>query len=163
MAERSTVMAPARDMGGDGNGLRQTIAKDVYGYALHYYGTADYKAIDATVKPFTDAANLRALYNGNIAGMSVNIPKAGVPQLYTYKYDQLNRLKDAQTYAGLNTSTDTCITTQNFRETFSYDGNGNILTALRNGNAAVSHQPMDNLAYGYNRDAGGRLINNCVM
>ena len=40
---------------------------------------------------------------------------------------------------------------------FSYDGNGNILTAARTG---ASSSVSDNLGYQYNRDANGYLLNN---
>ncbi|MBK7883884.1 MAG: hypothetical protein IPJ81_08795 [Chitinophagaceae bacterium] len=89
------------DMGADGyssgNTLNQ-VARDAYGFALHYYSTAtakDYKPIGGG-QPFANAAaagfGFVSLYNGNIAAMSVNLPKVGEALLYTYKYDQLNRL-----------------------------------------------------------------------
>ncbi len=47
-------------------------------------------------------------------------------------------------------------------ETFGYDGNGNILTALRN-NGLVGGLTMDDLGYVYDRDGNGRLLDNKLL
>src|SRR5690606_14600493 len=90
----STNMAPPAnnvkvgDMGGDGYGQNNQVARDAFGFALHYYSTAnskDYKPIQGSLQPFANAAaagfGFVSLYNGNIAGMSVNLPKVGEPLL----------------------------------------------------------------------------------
>ena len=48
--------------------------------------------------------------------------------------------------------------TDEYKERVSYDGNGNILKYLRNGNAG--QLPMDSLNYAYNRNGNGQLNNN---
>lgn len=156
----STSTGGGFDAGGDyATGIRA--ARDAYGFSLNY-NTNDYRSINNTVTPFvagtfnlvnTDAATVaKPLYNGNIAAMMVNIPKIGDAQLYGYKYDQLNRISSMDAFGGLNNTnnTFTATTTSNYKERVTYDGNGNILTYLRNGTTANSNQlAMDNLTYNY--------------
>ncbi|MBK7883868.1 MAG: hypothetical protein IPJ81_08715 [Chitinophagaceae bacterium] len=157
------------DMGADGyssgNTLNQ-VARDAYGFALHYYSTAtakDYKPIGGG-QPFANAAaagfGFVSLYNGNIAGMSVNLPKVGEALLYTYKYDQLNRLTKMNTYKGLNPATNNwnVASIDDYREDITYDANGNILSYKRNGNA--NQLAMDKMTYQYPKDADGKILNN---
>ncbi|WP_207632913.1 hypothetical protein, partial [Foetidibacter luteolus] len=101
-----------------------------------------------------NAFNIRVsqpLYNGNISSMGVNVEKLGSPLLYNYHYDQLNRLVGMNAHqagnvvwAGLNAIPD-------FKETISYDPNGNILSYDRNGNHTFAGKPlaMDKLGYRY--------------
>ena len=90
------------------------------------------------------------LFNGNISSMAVNIGKLNQPQLYNYQYDQLNRIVAMDAYRGFNTTNNNwnaiAITTE-YKERISYDENGNIVSYLRNGNAA--RLSMDNMAYSY--------------
>ncbi|MBC9929530.1 RHS repeat-associated core domain-containing protein [Chitinophaga qingshengii] len=149
----STALTPSFDMGHDGaaNGIT---AKDAFGFSLHYFGDNDYKPLDPAVKPFASAgAGLPALYNGNIAGMTVNLPKAGVPLFYTYTYDILNRLKAMKAAHNLDVTTNTWspITVDDFAERITYDPNGNIRDYNRNGNKTWAGKPleMDQLSYTY--------------
>lgn len=128
------------------------IAQDVYGFSLHYFKN-DYKAIGYTPQGTsvlgalgTDAA---PLFNGNIAGMVVNIPKLGETKTYNYHYDQLNRIVAMDMFTGLNVNsgTFTPISVNDYRERISYDPNGNILTYDRHGDAA--RLAMDSLKYFY--------------
>ena len=150
----STALTAAYDMGGDGSSTSK-VAGDAFGFALHYYGTRDYKPIQTGVTPFAEgasAAGFKPLFNGNIGAMSVNIPKVGEPLLYAYTYDQLNRLSQMLAYRNLNLSTNswTADSIQSFKEKISYNANGNILTYFRNGNNANSKPlAMDNLSYHY--------------
>jgi RHS repeat-associated protein len=157
-----TALNPDTEIGQDGRSgaNNNNIARDAYGFALHYYGNNDYKAIAAT-SPFADAtgaSNYKALYNGNIAAQTVNVKKLGTPMLYVYGYDQLNRIKRANAFTGLDSTSNvwTPVATANYRENFTYDGNGNILKANRNGNAGL----MDSLKYQYTYDSKGHLTNN---
>ncbi len=156
------------DMGGDGlvpplggGGGNSNIARDVFGYSLNYFG-GDYKPIGgASADPFTGGTFgltgtggdkvANELFNGNIAAMFVNIPKLGNAQLYGYKYDQLNRIKNMDAFEGFNNATNSFTTTAQptsaYKETISYDPNGNIKHYLRNGDAA--RLPMDNMIYTY--------------
>lgn len=152
----STVLTPDLDMGKDGI-AGSIIAKDAFGFALHYFGSRDYNPINNFVKPFAEGAdagvNFKPLFNGNIAGMSVNLPSLGEPLLYSYGYDVLNRLVDMQALRNLNTVSNTWlpVTLPDFKENVSYDANGNILTYSRNGNNTFAGKPlaMDNMTYSY--------------
>jgi len=163
------------DMGADGipGGVNGYVARDAFGYALHYFqnetqGQFDYKPIDNSVKPFANPAaagfGFVGLYNGNISAMSVNIGKFTTTSaqegalLYTYRYDQLNRLTKMSTYKGLNIATNSwnVSATNAYREDITYDANGNIKTYKRNG---ADGNLMDNLTYGYNIQSG-KLVNN---
>ncbi len=158
----STAATEAFDIGKDGAaGSHSTVARDAYGFALHYY-TGDYTPVDNTILPFAQAGSLQELYNGNIAAMSVNVKPLNQPLLYKYRYDQLNRLKSMQAHTGLNITNNTWNATaiDDFKETITYDGNGNILSYDRNGNNASEDKRMDVLTYAYNKDANGRLVNN---
>ena len=107
-----------------------TDPKDLFGFKI------DYNTIDG------DATATNKLYNGNIAETSWST--SPVVRTYGYKYDNLNRLKDA-TYqkAGL--------TTNAYNENITYDKNGNILTLKRNGDTDPQIQPItiDDLTYTY--------------
>src|SRR5690606_7881683 len=88
----SSALDPAHDMGEDGNST-SIVARDVYGFALHYYNT-DYAQINTAKTVFapintTVHAGFKALFNGNIAAMAVNIGQFNRPLIYNYGYDQL--------------------------------------------------------------------------
>ena len=95
------------DMGQDG----ATIPVDAYGYSLGYFPN-DYKSIGGT--SLTAFANQyqqaptditgQSLYNGNIGNSTVSTHGAlnsGVPVGYTYRYDQLNRIKAARQHSAI--------------------------------------------------------------
>ncbi|WP_089912088.1 RHS repeat-associated core domain-containing protein [Chitinophaga rupis] len=152
----STALTTGFDMGHDGTAGNIT-AKDVFGFSLHYFGDNDYKPVNAMVNAFaniTAAGNsFKPVYNGNIAAISINIPKAGEPLLYTYKYDALNRLvgMDALHTMNVDANTWTPVAIPDFGERISYDPNGNILRYKRNGSPALTGKPreMDSLTYHY--------------
>lgn len=148
----STSLTPANDMGNDGSS-GSIVAKDAFGYALHYYGTEDYVPINSTVNPFSQAAGFKPLFNGNITAISQNISSLGEPFQYIYRYDVLNRLSAMQAQKGLNAATNTWtpVALPDFQEKISYDENGNILSYKRNGNNTFAGKPlaMDSLTYGY--------------
>jgi RHS repeat-associated protein len=152
----STNLTPGSDLGSDGvNG--GITARDAFGFSLNYFGDNDYKSINSTVKPFASVtpsgSNFRPLYNGNIAAMSVNVPKVGVPLLYQYRYDALNRIVGMDAQHGLDAATNTWtpVTVPDFGERVTYDPNGNILKYKRNGNStwAGKSEFMDSLNYYY--------------
>ena len=157
----STSLSPTDDMGADGTGTGIKVPKDVFGYAIEYYGYDDYKPIYSARKMFADgyvSSNFKPLYNGNIAGISLNIqfPAASglnaTPLFYNYSYDQLNRLTQMQAFTGLNTTTNswTPVATQDYNEKINYDPNGNIIGYLRNGTTTNGNKlGMDSLNYFY--------------
>lgn len=159
------------DMGSDGvNGSsNKYVGQDAYSFSLNYF-TGDYTPINPGVSPFPGFSGLmpsgyyKALYNGNISAMTVNIGKFNKPLLYNYQYDQLNRLIQMDAMTGLNQSTNswnTISTLSDYHENASYDANGNIKTYLRNGTTdGGTPLMMDNLTYNYNYDVNGKLKNN---
>ena len=167
----TTVGDGAYDMGKDGfiSGTNSKIARDIYGFGLHYFDNAaiemDYKAIGG-VSAFARPNNgsFVSLFNGNIAAMSVN--NAGLlkgnpaitnaaPLFYNYRYDQLNRIKSMNAFSGLNSSNQwqpqppAGIT--DYAETVNYDPNGNIVSYNRNGSPSIAGKQtqMDALVYNY--------------
>lgn len=158
----------ATEIGADG----EVVAKDALAYSLGYYA-GDYKPIGGTGSSafgmqyqgqVGDIAG-QNLYNGNISNTTVAISKFrnGDPVGYTYKYDQLNRLKEMRQHElpGSATSWDATSMVEKYKERISYDGNGNILSFLRNGTTEASKpSAMDNLTYNYSKDGNNRLVNN---
>ena len=83
-----------------------------------------------------------------LAGIS-NSVNGNTPLVYSYQYDQLNRLVSMDAYNS-NTTFSSLTPTDNFKERISYDPNGNIQSYLRNGNTATGNPlSMDNLTYSY--------------
>lgn len=106
---------------------------DLFGFKLNY------NTVDGNV----NAAN--KLYNGNIAETFWRTATdGGFVRNYGYKYDNLNRLKDA-TYQKSGQLTNM------YNENLSYDKNGNIMNLSRYGDRDEQYLPIqiDNLQYGY--------------
>ena len=169
----SQYLSPARDMGGDGKpaSRRSVIGPDVYGYSLDYYN-GDYlpvdhsKALPLSWIPGGSALPGRELYNGNIGRSVLSVGQFNNTVGYSYRYDQLNRLKRMLHHpltAG-DGSWSAFTADSIYKEVIAYDGNGNILQYYRNGSGANGKQrAMDNLSYGYSRDASGNLVNNRLL
>jgi len=160
----STSLNPLQDVGGDGIAENSVVARDVMGFALHYYDDAnnafDYKPIvtNANGPSFARPSSGigfagKSLFNGNIAGITMN--NGGLangangtvnasPLFYMYGYDQLNRLVNMQAYTGLvttgnaNTWPATPQATNDYKEQVSYDPNGNIVSYNRNGATGIT-------------------------
>jgi len=107
-------------------------------------------------------ANSNNLYNGNIARMVTSITNPDtrdvLPLGNAYKYDQLQRLKEARSYTNLTSSTNTWESGQaaKYLNTFSYDANGNITSQVRKDQSGAT---IDDLTYKYN-DIGGKRRQN---
>jgi len=116
------------------------------------------------------------LYNGNIAGTVHSLQPFGVGGWQgtagevgqalagLYRYDQLNRLREMRTRAGLTAGNDwtevpapTGAALDTYRSSYTYDANGNILSADR---WDQSGAPYDALAYGYKQGANGERLRN---
>lgn len=180
----STTLDENRDLGKDGVSAvstsstdNQFFGVDAFGFNLNYF-KGDYDQIDNTVSPslsaFAASTDLRVangvngnLYNGNITHMVTAIRKTDESKLdilgNIYKYDQLQRIKSMDAYA---TVTQADLQTNNsfagavsyrtsaFKETYSYDKNGNIKTLTRNGygvgtGSSITGLEMDNFVYKY--------------
>ncbi|SDH43115.1 RHS repeat-associated core domain-containing protein [Chitinophaga filiformis] len=154
----STAVGTGFDMGHDGSGT----GRDVFGFALHYYGDRDYKPLSQGLNPFAPVGNtgFKPLFNGNIGAISQSIPSLGTPLQYAYNYDVLNRLKGMQVSRGLDSLANkwTPVNLPDFKEDISYDPNGNILNYNRAGNNTFAGKqlPMDSLTYKYT-DGTNRL------
>ncbi|WPV63875.1 RHS repeat-associated core domain-containing protein [Chitinophaga sp. LS1] len=150
----STALTPTFDMGGDG-ASGSLVAKDAFGFGIHYFGSREYTPVNTSVKPFAVAVGNSPLFNGNISAISQSISTLGTPLEYTYSYDVLNRLTGMVANKGLdsltNSWTNAFTALSDFKEAVTYDGNGNILTYNRNGNKTFAGSPlgMDSLTYHY--------------
>ncbi|MEO8588693.1 MAG: DUF5675 family protein [Flavobacteriales bacterium] len=185
----SDLLLREKDMGhdadlSDSDPLNDFIGRDVYGLSLGYYGETDYVALNETAPdqgPFAQlgpgpmATDLRQLYNGNIAhtvnslapfdGTEVKYSgvtgQIGRPLAMVYQYDQLNRLRRAQGYAGLLADNKwegaaDPVTMPHDVSTYDYDANGNITLAKRWNDVGAQ---VDNMEYYYHYE-GGELQRN---
>jgi RHS repeat-associated protein len=104
------------------------------------------------------------LYNGNITATTFANAKInnGATVGYSYVYDQLNRLKSMRQHdlTAITGSWNYAGASQDFKEDFSYDGNGNILTLQRNNQ---NGQAMDRLSYSYEHNDDEKLVNNKLL
>uniref|UniRef100_UPI001F377734 DUF6443 domain-containing protein n=1 Tax=Flavobacterium ustbae TaxID=2488790 RepID=UPI001F377734 len=92
----------------------------------------------------TDISDVKKLYNGNISETFWKTASDLNERAYGYKYDNLNRLKNAvYEKNGLTTSA--------YDENLTYDKNGNIKTLSRKGDydPQVGNIDIDNLTYTY--------------
>lgn len=173
------------DPGFDGmlSGINKNVADDEFGYTLGYYD-GDYKPVSTRVNlgAATEYGNLnvwqslgsgltpganspKGLFNGNISYMLSQTPEMQyqtVPQSQflgrVFKYDQLNRLVDAKASLSYDNNTGWLApeVNKNYYENFSYDNNGNILTAKRYGPGTLK---IDSLQYKYDWTTGSMLRN----
>ncbi len=147
------------------------IAKDVFGYTVHYYDN-DFVAINTNVQDFSEVPTLNQtgnLYNGNISSVTqaqtkpqidgVNVQEA-LPSIWKkYRYDQLHRLVKAQTLErSLGAAWGPFPPSGKFdpptglQTEYQYGPNGNILNLKRYVNSAPNTFPilLDDLTYHYN-------------
>jgi RHS repeat-associated protein len=154
--------------------LNKFISHDAASYSLNYFGN-DYKAINDAGIAAADrfyanagtvaevAASANWLYNGNITSMATTIkdptaPSVALPQLMAYKYDQLNRLVNANSYAGITSGNDWVSTaSNNYKNYFVYDANGNIERQKRRD---ASGATIDSLTYRYHTNGLGKKLSN---
>lgn len=137
------VLNPAEDMGKNGP-AGSVYPADVMAHALDYFKN-DYKAIDATKSVTHTPSMSKSLYNGNIARQTTAI--AGMDNLVRdYSYDQLHRIKSATYSAYDNMSYAVSNLANAYKNTYSYDADGNLQTLKRfNGQATE----IDNFTYHY--------------
>lgn len=138
---------PDHDVSGDGK-IGSVVARDAFAQALGYFED-DYVSLSGEeFYANATASGMRAtpnLYNGNIRYQQVgfyNDKGSANAMGYGYKYDLLNRLRESQPY----TSQGYDYGTTEYKMELTYDGNGNILTLMRNGSNPIA---IDNLTYNY--------------
>lgn len=163
--------ANAAEMGADGSavaaaGIHAQVGKDALAYTLGYYQD-DYMPLGGTSAaafgtyyqhPAIAAAEStgKELFNGNISNAAYSIAGIdnGATRGYSYGYDQLNRLLAMRAHrlssitpgSGWNNS----MITDEHKENFAYDANGNITRLFRNGTSNGGRSlAMDDLAYQY--------------
>ena len=170
----SQQLDASKDMAQDGyaGSNFSQVARDVIGFSLGYFEN-DYKPISSTANAFVMAyqptptlpnESGKNLYNGNIGNVTLALSKLdnGALKGYTYRYDQLNRLKQMRFHDLAGVGSDwgnNSIVPGLYQEDISYDGNGNIETYKRAGNNTNNHL-MDDLTYQYNLDNAGQKLNN---
>jgi RHS repeat-associated protein len=147
----------ADDPGGDGGG--NGFARDVFGMVIGYEA-GDFNRTGSLYNPsnarlMSSQAGGTDLYNGNIS--SITFKKDSVQSTsiqidsamgYQYRYDQLNRIKN-ENFSYYSRQAAAWKTTTDFDSHYTYDGNGNLDTLIRNGYAKVNVN-MDQFKYHYN-------------
>ncbi|MEN2401762.1 RHS repeat-associated core domain-containing protein [Flavobacterium sp. MC2016-06] len=107
------------------------VPKDLFAFKINYN------------TPASGITDVKPLYNGNISETywSTNSDN-GTIRTYGYRYDNLNRLKDAVYKKGS--------VVNSYNESLSYDKNGNIMNLTRYGSIDDNAQTLiDNLTYTY--------------
>ncbi|MFC6096433.1 DUF6443 domain-containing protein [Flavobacterium qiangtangense] len=122
---------------------RPSLPLDFFNFKISYNSVVE--SLGGDVKP---------LYNGNIAETSWRSSSDGIWRRYGYRYDALNRMRDAyfqKPSIGL---------TNSYNESVSYDKNGNIMSMSRNGNldSGVDVIEIDRLDYAYHAQYKNRLL-----
>jgi hypothetical protein len=157
----------------DPGNMHDQYGRDVFNYTLNYYGSEelgirDFTPIDpflsGNARPFiafehvqtvNGALTGRALYNGNIAAISLALRPLheGTTTGYSYGYDQLNRLvntekhdNDLRSWGGYYWNSLSPL--DDYREHYEYDANGNIVKLDRNGDGNMGYD-LDRLYYNY--------------
>ena len=159
----SNSLDASRDIGQDGHtsGHNQLVARDVFGYSLHYFN-ADYDPINemhssSPTSHFlmkdsgsTFKSSVRELFNGNISRMVTALGQLSNTIIgKSYEYDQLHRLSASHTFNNYIRASNSWLNTSGGDENeteYTYDDNGNILT-LRRSNANGDN--IDSLTYHY--------------
>ncbi|MEO0468573.1 MAG: RHS repeat-associated core domain-containing protein, partial [Bacteroidota bacterium] len=175
-AVNGETMDESRDMGKDGyegntnpyNPVNpdehNLFGRDAFGYSLGYFN-GDYQAINSAQDMFmADKAGVYGtagsvdLFNGNINHMVTTIPDIyyeADPLLTTYRYDQLNRIREMKAWrdAGVITSNSWTNPDNNgdYQTDYTFDADGNLLTLNRNGTNTSKYGKleMDELTYHY--------------
>ncbi|OFY82862.1 MAG: hypothetical protein A3F72_01890 [Bacteroidetes bacterium RIFCSPLOWO2_12_FULL_35_15] len=172
----SETLDPTRDMGQDGNitsNLNKSIGRDAFAYTLGYFegdyvpkNTSTANAL-AAVTGSELLSNRFDLFNGNISYMVTNLtdPTTGnfLPNGMAYKYDQLNRIKEARGFTNINNSTNAWQNGSTYAgryyNGYTFDMNGNIQTALvKNSTGTV----IDDQTYNYELLSGNRINNRLI-
>ena len=129
------------------------VANSAYSLLLNYY-SGDYKPISLSPVPTmgsppAQGSDSLPLFNGNISSMGVNIKQLNAPILYSYQYDQLNRLAHMDAWKRTSNAWSSLTASTDYQENVTYDPNGNILTYHRNRETTGSGNQMDQLQYNY--------------
>lgn len=123
----------------------ENLGDDLFAFKIGYDQLGD--NLNHTIDP---------LYNGNIVETYWQSAKDHVQRKYSYRYDALNRMKDAIYQRPHNNIP----VTNSYNENLTYDKNGNIVTLNRNGvyDDPVYEFEMDNLSYTYSTTNPNQLM-----
>lgn len=174
----SNALTDGNDIGNDGftassaalnTGVNKYVGSDVYGFSEHYF-VGDYNSRTGLHNQFLSNAEVTvaaiqpqpySLYNGNIGMEAIAMKdldeKSIDPIAKTFRYDQLNRIKNMNPYLNHTGTTDyTGITNQGgeYQVAYSYDANGNLLSLQRNAQELSGSSAMDKLTYWYYKKDG---------
>lgn len=178
----SNTLVENRDMGKDGikdntvvtnqymtaePNQHALMGRDAFGFSLDYF-MGDYTAVstpplatnflaEITTGSLFETRTRRDLFNGNITAMTNAITKPDGSKMdinsYAYQYDQLNRLKQMDTYTGSigsNNNYSGAAITPDYFVSLDYDPNGNITDLIRKATTQAGGQlKMDNMDYNY--------------
>ncbi len=148
------------DFGYDGNATRSNMAKDAFGYTLHYYD-GDYTPANASISgnvfklsnANVVAPNTKNLYNGNIKTMMTSLRDQNerilTTQVNNYTYDQLNRIKAMQSKAVTDKPLNSLQVQESYASTYEFDKNGNLQHLNRKVPQNGVLKTMDNFTYNY--------------
>ena len=168
MADTTHLTDPGQD--GTANHINGLISRDEMAFGLGYY-EGDYSPVgsglnlgathngiwssfDPSIKQGVGTTQ-KGLFNGNITWMVTALPELKRQALgeevygYAYQYDQLHRIKQAESQQGYEEGSNWTTRTggaQAHDTRYSYDAMGNITGLKRYDNAGAI---MDSLAYGY--------------
>ncbi|MBI1184787.1 hypothetical protein GC194_10970, partial [bacterium] len=148
-AVNGDTLGPELDMNRDGDtALGSVFCPDVVSHTLDYF-RQDYKPVAAWQMQHVPDPTLN-LYNGNIARQTMAIGKFFYNPLHKqYIYDQFNRIKEAD-YFSVNADAGTITPTDDYKNTYDYDLDGNILALNRNAaNPGGAGLAMDRMTYEY--------------
>lgn len=159
----------ANDPNKDGDILNNNdFAPDVFGAQLNYYD-GDYASASGSfsniVTPNTNNSTITSgsnilgtghdLYNGNISAWQFRTERSdgaeGQEQAFTYRYDQLNRIKGAD-YQNIYNNT----TNGAYNGYYQYDANGNLISLTREALINDTQTQIDDFTYSY-LDKNGSL------
>lgn len=121
------------------NVVLNTTEKDLFAFKINYNTVENCTSYTGT-----------ALYNGNISETYWRTASDNVERKYGYKYDNLNRLREA-IYQKPGLIPAQTLVTNAYDENITYDNNGNITSLNRKGNGdpQIGAMVIDDLSYGY--------------
>jgi len=142
-----------------------SVGKDAFNFALNYYN-GDYNSrfynqsspIDDQLFVYSKSGleGDKDLYNGNIKEMTTGLLKLNQqklkPQFNSYRYDQLNRIKEMNSVQIKNNGT----LKTSFASTYAYDKNGN-LDSLKRWTDSNNNRLIDDFVYRYNNPGTNQL------
>lgn len=154
----SSLLDSLKEMGNDGlsgDAYHRFMSKDAFAFTLNYFNE-DYQSIKSQYPvEMSLSANMeghgKELFDGNIRNAVYAIQQIDTnkSQAYTYRYDQLSRLKSSLSWSNYNADTfswnNTAISV-NLSTNYTYSPDGNIQKLSRFANSTTQY---DSLAYSY--------------